>query len=229
MHIRTRVRNRLESPALRALSVFDRAIEGAFVRSLRLQARLSGLLLPVPQLEISRGHPGSHGRGTATIQRWAAVEAELPAGPGFAVDVGSHAGFFSLALATRGYHVLGYEPDLRLVRIATAAAARSNSASVAFMPVALDPHNVTRVPAADVMLVMSVLHRWAELSGFDAALGMLATLWKRTRRVLFFELPNPVENRTVRPFLPDLGATPEACAARLEEILASLEIGRAHV
>jgi hypothetical protein len=141
------------------------------------------------------------------------------------MDLGSHTGFFSLALAERGFMVLGCEPSRRLFRIAAAAADRVGQPSVAFMPVAVGPSNVTSLPDADIVLVLSVFHDWCEAFGFERSLEMLDVVWQKTRKSLFFEMPNTAENASIRTFMPEMGATPDAAKGYIEHLLSRLEHG----
>jgi hypothetical protein len=219
------VRAALATLVHRFLQATEKVFFGGYVRSLRVQGRVSGLPIPVAELGITRGSVVTHGRGHGTFLRWAAIEPELPTPPGFAIDIGSHTGFFSFRLAERGFVVLGCEPSRRLVRIATAAADYLQQPSVAFMPVAVGPANVGSLPDADVVLVLSVFHDWCEAFGFERSLGMLDVVWQRTRKVLFFEAPNTAENTTIRTHMPLMGASPEAGEVYLEQILSRLEQG----
>ncbi len=138
-------------------------------------------------------------------------------------DIGSSTGFFSIALADAGFHVIGYEPAPRLFRI---AAKRSFlSRFVAFMPVAVTPLNVDRLRSADVSLMFSVFHRWCEQFGHESAVRMLQIVWSKTRTVLVFESPNTVENESIRTFVPDMGATSDDAERHLRELLAALPEG----
>jgi hypothetical protein len=209
----------------RLLQTAERALFGGYIRALRVQARASGLPIPVTELGITRGSTVTAGQGQGTISRWEAIGAELPTPPGFAVDIGSHTGFFSLRLAERGFLVLGCEPSRRLFRIATAAADQAGAPSVAFMPIRLEPANVRSLPDADIVLALSVFHDWCEAFGFDRSLEMLDAVWQRTRKVLFFETPNTAENASVRAFMPPMGASSEAAKVYLEQLLSGLAHG----
>jgi hypothetical protein len=219
------VRAALGTLVHRFLQVTEKVFFGGYVRSLRVQGRVSGLPVPVIELGITSGSVLTHGKGRGTLSRWAAIAPELPTPPGFAVDIGSHTGFFSLRLAERGFLVLGCEPSRRLVRIATSAADHIHQPSVAFMPIAVDPTNVASLPDADVVLLLSVFHDWCERFGFERSLKMLDVVWQRTRKVLFFESPNTAENTSVRPFMPPMGASPETARVYLEQILSGLAQG----
>jgi SAM-dependent methyltransferase len=215
-------RARLASSIHGLLQSIEAVLFGAYVRSIRAQARLSGFPVPVTQLGIQRGSGLAHGRGVGTFARWAAIEKELPSPPGLALDIGSHTGFFSLALAERGFLVLGCEPSRRLFRIANAAADRAGQPSVAFMPIAVDPDNVAILPDADVALVLSVFHDWCERFGFERSLEMLHAVWQKTRKKLFFEMPNTVENSSVRTVLPAMGTSPEEAKDYIGSLLSRL-------
>jgi hypothetical protein len=208
---------------------FLQTVEGAcfegYVRSVRLQARLSGLPLPVRELGIARGSALTHGKGEGTVSRWAAIERQLPEPPGFALDIGSHSGFFSLRLAERGFIVLGFEPSRRLFRIAGAAADRVEHSSVAFTPIPIDPGNVQILPDADVVLVLSVFHDWCKAFGLERSAAMLDGVWTKTRKALFFEMPNTVENTSIRDVLPSMGESPDAAARYIADLLSVLAGG----
>jgi hypothetical protein len=112
---------------------------------------------------------------------------------------------------------------LRLYKIANLAASRAEGRFVGFMPVAITPTTADRILSADVTLALSVFHRWCEAFGYADAVAILRTVWSRTRRVLFFEMPNPLENRSIRDFVPTMGETPDAVGAAIAEILTGLE------
>jgi hypothetical protein len=209
----------------RVLQTAEAVLFGAYVRSLRVEARLDGFPIPVAGLGMTRGSRLTHGRGRGTFSRWDAIAGELPRPPGLAVDLGSHTGFFSLALAQLGFLVLAFEPSRRLVRIATSAADAVGQLAVAFIPVGIDPASVSNLPDADVVLVLSVFHDWCEAFGFQRSLEMLDVVWRKTRKVLFFEMPNTAENASVRMFLPDMGASPDAARRYIEHLLVRLVDG----
>jgi hypothetical protein len=190
-----------------------------------MQASLDGLPLPIPDFGVNRGASVGSGNGHAAFARLKAIEAILPQTGGTVNDIGSHTGFFSIALADAGFHVIGYEPAPRLFRIAANAASSRRERFVAFMPVAVTPVNVDRLPPADVNLVLSVFHRWCEQFGHESAVGMLDIVWSKTRNVLLFESPNTVENESIRTFVPDMGATLDDAERHLRGLLAALPEG----
>lgn len=218
-----RARQTIAPKVHRALQLTETAFQKGYVSSLRAQARLSGFPLPIPQLGVVRGSSLTSGGGIGTFARWNAIEKLLPKEGGLAIDIGSHTGFLSLALAERGFEVIGYEPALRLFRIASEAASHAGGQFVGFMPVGITPFNVDRVMTADVTLALSVFHDWCEASGYDDSVRILKTVWSKTRRILFFEMPNTAENPTIRPFVPDMGDSPEAAGDYIARLLADLE------
>jgi hypothetical protein len=54
---------------------------------------------------------------------------------------------------------------------------------------------------------------------------MLDVVWQRTRKTLFFEMPNTAENASVRMFLPEMGASPDAAKGYIEHLLSRLAHG----
>ena len=130
-----------------------------------------------------------------------------------------------MRLAERGFIVLGFEPSRRLIRIAGAAADRVGQSSVAFAPNPIDPGNVQILPDADVVLVLSVFHDWCKAFGLQRSVEMLDGVWTKTRKMLFFEMPNTVENSSVRDVLPSMGASPDAAAGYIADLLSALADG----
>ena len=57
------------------------------------------------------------------------------------------------------------------------------------MPIRLlvDEKTSAYLPQSDVSLCLSIWHHWVRLLGIEAATAILGTLWKGTRKALFFE------------------------------------------
>lgn len=217
----SKLRGMRRTATIRGAGLSYRALKRAETRALIRSARARDLLIPLPQLGLA-GTARTSGRGRGTYARWEAVERRLRPGPGFALDLGSHSGFFSIALAERGYQVLGYEPDLALVRLAVAAAEQAGTTRVAFMPHAIDVQTARHLPQADVVLLLSVFHKWVEASDLATATDMLHDVWAHTRGQLFFEMPNSVENEKVGRFLPAMGSSADDAGHFIETLLGDL-------
>ena len=61
------------------------------------------------------------------------------------------------------------------------------SHDVGVLALALTPSNVVAVPASDCTICLSIWHHLVRYNGVDEATRMMATIWSRTGKVLFFD------------------------------------------
>ena len=142
-----------------------------------------GLYQPVASLPGARAT-----RGIGSESRW---EAMLPVvreqAVETAVDIGACEGYFSIMLGEAGIATIALEGDQGVVRTAMFAVRRSGLDDVGVLWLALSPGNVGAVPASDCTVCLSIWHHFVRYYGLDGATEMLATIWSRTGKVLFFD------------------------------------------
>jgi hypothetical protein len=189
--------------------VSRKAIDDAIdLLRLRLDAFPRGLYQPVASLPL---RVATRGRGTES--RWnsiAPLVSEL--GVRDAVDIGANAGYFSIQLGSSGVRTIAIEGDPPIFRIALLAVRRSGLQNVAPLALELEPDNVELVPPADCVLFLSIWHHFVREYGLDAAGRMLAAIWDRTRKVMFFDTG---EAEMPPSFgLPDMGGDSRAWLER---------------
>ncbi len=127
-------------------------------------------------------------RGVGTEARWAAIEATLRDEViDSALDIGCNTGYFCFSWAAKGISTLGVDRDERSLRIAQYAAKRMGTRNVGFCNMDLTPDMIQLLPHADVVLLLSVWHHWVRGYGLELASEMLAAVWKKSQKVLFFE------------------------------------------
>lgn len=185
-------------------------------------AKVSRYHLPLPQLSILEGHPTSGGRGQTASRKWQLIDETLPEGITSALDVGCNNGFFALNLAARGVFTLALDPNRDLLNLGQLAAMAARIDKVAFCPMAIDPDSVRGLPQVDVTLVLSVMHYWIQEYGWNVATDMLSIVWGKTRRCLYFEIPNPCENTKLASELARMGKTEGECREFIRKTLVSL-------
>ena len=142
-----------------------------------------GIYQPVaslPRIRATRGG-GSESRWEAIfpVVREQAVET--------AVDIGACEGYFSIMLGEAGITTIALEGDPAVARTAAFAVRRSGLEDVGVLALALTPGNVVAVPASDCTLCLSIWHHFVRYYGLEATTGMMATIWSRTGKVLFFD------------------------------------------
>jgi hypothetical protein len=207
----------VEAPAHRWKVVTDlarrlvnrRAIDSAIdLLRLRLDVFPRGLYQPVATLPL---RAATRGRGSAS--RWEAIAPVLDElDVRDAVDIGSNVGYFPLQLGSAGIRTLGIEGDPPIFRTGLLAVRRSGLKNIGAISLELDPGNVDMVPPADAVLCLSVWHHFVREFGLEDADRMLATIWERSRKVLFFDSG---ENEMPASFgLPDMGDDPRGWLAR---------------
>lgn len=132
--------------------------------------------------------------------------------PQTALDVGCNAGWFTLNLARLGIATTGVEADPPMYRTAILAARAARPPRPAILVLRIDPTSVCQLPSADVVLLLSVWHHFVRDFGIAAADGILAELWQRTGRALFFDTG---ESECEEEFgLPAMGDDPRGWIAR---------------
>jgi SAM-dependent methyltransferase len=151
---------------------------------LRLDTFPHGLYQPVDGLG---GRVVTRGEGSRS--RWAAMRPILEAnGVRTAMDVGANAGYFPIELARAGIRAVAVDFEPTEVRTMLTATRRNEvSDRVAVMALRIEPDSVEVLPSVDAVLCLSLWHHLVRAHGLDAADGILAALWERSRKVLIFD------------------------------------------
>jgi hypothetical protein len=126
-------------------------------------------------------------RSRALETRWSAMLPLLKTDIRTAVDIGSNSGWFVAQLSNLGLATIGIESDQRIARIALYARKSANLGESGLLIMNVKPENSSLIPNADVIVFLSVWHHFVRDYGLERATEMLATIWERTGRVLFFE------------------------------------------
>ena len=137
---------------------------------------------PLPWLGLNTAK-----RGEGTEARWQAIEQSLDNSIKTALDIGCNVGYFCFSLALKRIPTLGVDMDDRLLRIARYAARKIQVPGAGFCNLLIDRNTVALLPQADLVLLLSVWHHWVRAYGLEDASQMLAAVWKRSNKVLFFE------------------------------------------
>jgi hypothetical protein len=82
---------------------------------------------------------------------------------------------------------IAVERSPRSLRLGLYTRKKSGLDEVSFLAMEVSPSTVELVPAADCVLVLSVWHHFVREWGFEEATEMLAEIWAKTDRLLFFE------------------------------------------
>ena len=149
----------------------------------RIDTFPQGVYQPVASLPIGRAT-----RGGGSESRW---DAMLPIvreqGVESAVDIGACEGYFSIMLGEAGIPTIALEGAPGAARTAAFAVRRSGLGDVGVLTLALTPENVGLVPVSDCAVCLSIWHHFVRHNGLEVATEMLATIWSRTAKVLFFD------------------------------------------
>ena len=126
-------------------------------------------------------------RDTSTLQRWEAIEKYIGIESGSVMDIGSNLGYFVLRLAEKGFFSLGIDTAYENVKVAQYAQKQAGIDNAAFSFMTVNPENASTLPNVDVLIFFSVWHHWIEDFGYEQSAEMLATIWGKTKHVMFFE------------------------------------------
>lgn len=197
-----------------------------FFFNLKLKYAVDAFHVPLPMIGIKRGCSTTSGKGQTSIHKLEIISSHLPSDTKTIIDIGSNNGFFSISLALKGYYVTGYEPDIKLLKISEFVAHKVNVKNIALSNLGIDPDNVNIIPNADVSLVLSVFHWWVQIHGYEVAMTILKIIWKKTKRAMFFELPNTVENKKIAQWMPDMGKNIAEAELFIRKMLETLEYSK---
>lgn len=204
---------------------FDGLGDSLYAKNLKWKAKNGFFHVPLPMLGIDASKD-SAGGGETSLKKRELILKNIPSDCLTAVDIGSYNGFFALELAQRGIWVTGYEPEPELLSVCHFLVRRLNLDNAAFFGAGINKDNVRFIPEADVALVLSVFHDWVWQGDYASALEILRTIWSKTRKVMFFELPNTVENEKIARYMPSMGNNVQECEAYIQRMLEGLGAAR---
>ena len=148
-------------------------------------------------------------RTKRTLKRWDGIKNSISREPMSVLDIGCNIGFYSIKLAELGHFVTGID-----TRIYTLFAFYAQQAlgikKLSFHDLVLTPKNIKILPSYDCILLLSVFHHWCVSFGKEQAIQMLDIVYKRTKKILFFETAQPDSaSDKYRDVLPEMGRKPE--------------------
>jgi hypothetical protein len=167
---------------------------------LKLDTFPDGLYQPVASLPIRTAK-----RARGSESRWRAI---LPvveqSGARTALDLGANAGYFSIELASLGLTTVAVESDPAFVRTALLAVRRAKVDRVGVLALTVSPDTIGVLPRTDCVLFLSLWHHIVREWGLEQATEILAGIWSRTGRLLFFdtgedEMPDSFRLPYMRP------------------------------
>lgn len=120
--------------------------------------------------------------------RYQAFSAFIPKDQFFSVlDIGCNQGYFLFRIAPHAGVCIGFEKAYNEVMYARSLAAVHRVKNVLFMDYMITPHNVAAIPAADIIICLSVFHHWVRDFGENNAIDMLRMTMNHCRRYFIFE------------------------------------------
>lgn len=183
-----RIRSAIKKTGESAREVVIAGLEGLMFR-----ADTTRFLIDSPRFDYQpipwKGIYEAPVRGLGTVERWAAIKADLVERNLESLkDIGCCVGFFCISAAEDlGYQCIGFDLNRRFLRLARSAVPRSLRSQCHFLNMSLNPQTIRLVPPTDVTLCLSVWHHWYFHFGQAGATEILKVLWQRTNTVLYFE------------------------------------------
>ena len=139
-----------------------------------------------------------------------------------ATDIGRNTGIFSRELADHGVFTFYFEPDPDLYSLGFLEAHDAPQGFISASRLPVDADTIHLLPTVDCTLFLSVMHYWVERHGWERSLEMLGTVWSKSTHVLYFEIPNPVQNSKLSKVLGDMGQTDTQCEQFIADFLGKL-------
>ena len=116
------------------------------------------------------------------------IRGAIPSGSSSLLDIGSNLGDFTALSAASGLWSVGIERTEALVH--ESRRRHRNVQNCHFICSELDPPTAKKLPRFDVLLLLSVYHRWHAGYGPERAVQMLKDLTAATGRLVIFEGPS---------------------------------------
>ena len=207
----------------RAARAMSKLAYGFYLKVHELEIRNSHLYLPCRYFETA----GTL-RSVSTIKRYEQVRGCISETLGekpesSILDLGCNEGYFTLRLASEGFWVCGIDADPGYLRVARFLQQKYSVHGASFYQLTANKDTILRLPTFDVVIFMSVFQKWCSQFGFSEAFSMLSTLWQRTKRIMFFEMPDSLESAdSFKTVLPHMGETKEECRDYIKNTLGGL-------
>jgi len=126
-------------------------------------------------------------REKGSHERLKVIQSIIGDKPSSILDIGSAEGYFSMNLAKKGNFVVAIEGKKQRAMIGQILARNNSINNVSFYNFNLDIESANTLPDFDNVLCLAVWHHWVRLYDLDYANELLATIWERTKRRMFFE------------------------------------------
>ncbi|MDP2653385.1 MAG: hypothetical protein Q8Q08_05070 [Candidatus Omnitrophota bacterium] len=156
---------------------------------------------PLPWLGISESErkEGCHERLNALLEFLKISRV----GNGVVLDVGCNVGFFSLSLKEKGFCVYGADENKFFLTVADIIGRSIKKGNFLPINISVDKKVVEFLPPADICLCLSIWHHWVKKQGLTNATAILKSLFKKTRKILFFETSKPraINDFSVKKYL----------------------------
>jgi len=168
-------------------------------------------------------------RSESTMRRYERIRGVIAESLGDQVmvsvlDIGCNEGYFSLRLAAEGFWVTGIDGSPDYIGIANFLQLKFAVNKLAFYELTIDKDILNQLPTYEITIFMSVFQKWCSQYGYDASLDMLKSVWSKTNRIMFFEMPDSLESVDIfKKVLPDMGETKDKCKIYITEMLRSLD------
>lgn len=208
----------------RAGKFFARIAHSIFIRARETEIRNSQLYLPCHYFETADTM-----RKSSTVEKYDEVLTCITHNLGdpsaaSILDLGCNDGYFALRLATEGFWVTGIDSSPHYINIAKFLQERYSVDRAAFYEVLTDQQNIRGLPTFDVVIFMSVFQKWCSQYGYSNAIEMLRILWGKSKRMMFFEMPDSLEtDESFKNILPDMGETKQECRDFIAKMLSRLD------
>ena len=152
----------------------------------------------------------------ACVDRWEHIEQVIEStGATSLVDLGCAEGYFVQKAAMRGCIALGVDADIRRLTVAQNTSVLNGVDGAGFLYGRITESLVRRLPAFDIVLLLSVLHHVMYEHGIDKAKSLMSAVRDRTRLGLVFDMGQ--SNETAHEWaalLPQMAPDPETWIAR---------------
>lgn len=159
---------------------------------------------PLPWIGLNKAN-----RDAGVISRWEVIEKELEdLNVKTNLDIGCNVGYFSIATAKKGITSIGVEGDPKYYRVMQYAINKLKLKNIGVLSWQLNEDSIEMLPDTESIIFLSVWHHLVKHDGLETATNILRKLWKRNKKVMFFEsgeleMPSHYD-------LPDMGESPKS-------------------
>lgn len=142
--------------------------------------------------------------------RWSVIENVVSTCPGSVLDLGCAEGYFVQRVAREhGSFVLGVDADVRRLAIAQGLNVLNKNERAGFMYAHVTPDFLSKLPAFEVVIFLSVLHHIMYEHGIDYSRTFMKLIREKTVKSLIFDMGQSNETEMKwASLLPDMGSDP---------------------